>query len=84
MSALLIHEDKRMAIAHLIAEASACLDWLRNPDASAEARFEAQMEAPLHVNRLETLVHALAGDRVHEIYAPDGGEDFLERLRRVM
>jgi hypothetical protein len=77
-------QQKLMAFAHQIAEASACLDWLRNPDSPAEARFEAQMEAPLHVQRLEKIVHELAGNQVDEIYAPDDSEDLVERLRRLM
>ncbi len=69
--ALLIEEPKRMAIAHTIAEASACLDDLKRTDASMAVMNETRDVAPLHRMRLENLVRELAGDRIGEIYAPD-------------
>ena len=69
--ALLIEEDMRMMLAHQIAEASSCLDWLRSATASAQSQNEAKDEAPLHVLNLQRIATELAGDRVQEIYATD-------------
>lgn len=61
----------RLEMAHKIARAAGCMDWLKkSPHISDSCRAEAMQ----HVTELHDIATHLAGDKVHEVYGPDDSE----------